>query len=104
MARQGNLLGMDTMYEHALAYGHLASPSDELEYPVWQHQGTPVNVQCKSGLQMACDLDQSAMAAGRMEKPARFWMVGTRSLIHWQSTDMQRLRRVIKSEVWDGVP
>ena len=27
---------------------------------------------CKSGLQMACNLDQSAMAAGRMEKPARF--------------------------------
>ena len=104
MARQGNLLGMDTMYEHALDYGHLASPSDELEYPVWQHQGTHVNVQCKSGLQMACDLDQSAMTAGRMEKPARFWMVGTRSLIHWQSTDMQRLRRVMKSEVWDGVP
>ena len=59
---------MDTMYGHALAYGHLASPSDELEYPVWQHQGTPVNVQCKSGLQMACDLDQSAMVAGRMRK------------------------------------
>ena len=32
----------------------------------------PVDVQCKSGLQMACNLDQSAMAAGRMEKPARF--------------------------------
>ena len=31
----------------------------------------PVDVQCKSGLQMACNLDQSAMAAGRMEG-ARF--------------------------------
>ena len=31
----------------------------------------PVDVQCKSGLQNACNLDQSAMAAGRMEKPAR---------------------------------
>ena len=104
MARQGNLLGMDTICEHAHASGHRASPRDELEYPVWQHQGTPVNVQCKSGLQMTCDLDQSAMAAGRMEKPAWFRMVGTHSLIHWQLTDMQHLRRVMKSEVRDGVP
>ena len=63
----------------------------------------PVDVQGKSGLQMACNLDQSAKAAGRMEKPARFLRVGTRSLIHWQYTDMQRLRRVMKSEVWDAV-
>ena len=26
----------------------------------------PIDVQCKSGLQMVCRLDQSAMAAGRM--------------------------------------
>ena len=32
----------------------------------------PVDVLYKSGLQMVCHLDQSAMAAGRMEKPARF--------------------------------
>ena len=63
----------------------------------------PVDVQCKSGLQMACSLDQSAMAAGRMEKPARFWRVGACSLIPWQSTDMQRLRRGMKAEVWDAV-
>ena len=31
----------------------------------------PVDVQCKSGLQMVCHLDQSAKA-GRIEKPARF--------------------------------
>ena len=52
---------------------------------------------------MACSLDQSAMAAGRMEKPARFWRVGACSLIPWQSTDMQRLRRGMKAEVWDAV-
>ena len=63
----------------------------------------PVDVQCKSGLQMACNLDQSAMAAGRMEKPARFRRVGACSLIPWQSTDMQRLRRGMKVEVWDAV-
>ena len=63
----------------------------------------PVDVQCKSGLQMACNLDQSAMAAGRMEKPARFRRVGACSLIPWQSTDMQRLRRGMKAEVWDAV-
>ena len=40
----------------------------------------PVDVQCKSGLQMACNLDQSAMAAGRMEKPARFRRLGACSL------------------------
>ena len=56
-----------------------------------------------SGLQMACNLDQSAMAAGRMEKPARFRRVGACSLIPWQSTDMQRLRRGMKVEVWDAV-
>ena len=50
-----------------------------------------------SGLQMACNLDQSAMAAGRMEKPARFRRVGACSLIPWQSTDMQRLRRGMKA-------
>ena len=33
------------------------------------------------------------MAAGQTEKPARFWRVGACSLIPWQSTDMQRLRR-----------
>ena len=60
----------------------------------------PVDVQCKSGLQMACNLDQSAMAAGRMEKPARFRRVGACSLIPWQSTDMQRLRLGMKAEVW----
>ena len=43
----------------------------------------PVDVQCKSGLQMACNLDQSAMVAGRMEKPARFRRVGACSLIPW---------------------
>ena len=63
----------------------------------------PVDVQCKSGLQMACNLDQSAMAAGRMEKPARFRRVGTCSLIPWQSTDMQRLHRGMKADVWDAV-
>ena len=63
----------------------------------------PVDVQCKSGLQMACNLDQSAMAAGRMEKPARFRRVGACSLIPWQSTDMQRLRLGMKAEVWDAV-
>ena len=47
----------------------------------------PVDVQCKSGLQNACNLDQSAMAAGRMEKPARFRRVGACSLIPWQSTE-----------------
>ena len=41
----------------------------------------PVDVQSKSGLQMACNLDQNAMAAGRMEKPARFRRVGACSLI-----------------------
>ena len=66
-------------------------------------RSSPVDVQCKSGLQMACSLDQSAMAAGRMEKPARFWRVGACSLIPWQSTDMQRLRRDMKAEVWDAV-
>ena len=60
----------------------------------------PVDVQCKSGLQMTCNLDQSAMAAGRMEKPARFRRVGACSLIPRQSTDMQRLRRGMKVEVW----
>ena len=63
----------------------------------------PVDVQCKSGLQMACNLDQSAMAAGQMEKPARFRRVGACSLIPWQSTDMQRLRRGMKVGVWDAV-
>ena len=63
----------------------------------------PVDVQCKSGLQMACNLDQSAMAAGRMEKSARFWRVGACFLILWQSTDMQRLCRGLKAEVWDAV-
>ena len=43
------------------------------------------------------------MAAGRTEKPARFWRVGACSLIPWQSTDMQRLRRGMKAEVWDAV-
>ena len=57
----------------------------------------PVDVQSKSGLQMACNLDQNAMAAGRMEKPARFRRVGACSLIPWQSTDMQRLRRGMKA-------
>ena len=52
---------------------------------------------------MACNLDQSAMAAGRTEKPARFRRVGACSLIPWQSTDMQRLRRAMKAEVWDAV-
>ena len=61
----------------------------------------PVDVQSKSGLQMACNLDQNAMAAGRMEKPARFRRVGACSLIPWQSTGMQRLRRGMKAEVWD---
>ena len=59
----------------------------------------PVDVHCKSGLQMACNLDQSAMAAGRMEKPAFFRRVGACSLIPWQLTDMQRLRRGMKAEV-----
>ena len=59
--------------------------------------------QCKSGLQMACNLDQSAMAAGRMEKPARFRRLGACSLIPWQSTDMQRLRLGMKAEVWEAV-
>ena len=63
----------------------------------------PVDVQGKSGLQMTCNLDQSAMAAGRMEKPMRFWRVGACSLIPWQSTDMQRLRRGMKAEVWHAV-
>ena len=63
----------------------------------------PVDAQCESGLQMACDLDQSAMAAGRMEKPARFRRVGACSQIPWQSTDMQRLRLGMKSEVWHAV-
>ena len=43
------------------------------------------------------------MAAGQTEKPARFWRVGACSLIPWQSTDMQRLRRGMKVEVWDAV-
>ena len=43
------------------------------------------------------------MAAGRTEKPARFWRVGACSLIPWQSTDMQRLRRGMKAEAWDAV-
>ena len=43
------------------------------------------------------------MAAGRTEKPARFWRVGACSLIPWQSTDMQRLRRGMKAEVWEAV-
>ena len=43
-------------------------------------------------------VDQSAMAAGRTEKPARFWRVGACSMIPWQSTDMQRLRRGMKAE------
>ena len=63
----------------------------------------PVDVQCKSGLQNACNLDQSAMAAGRMEKPARFRRVGACPLIPWQSTDMQRLRQGMEAEVWDAV-
>ena len=63
----------------------------------------PVDAQCESGFQMACDLDQSAMAAGRMEKPARFRRVGACSKIPWQSTDMQRLRLGMKSEVWHAV-
>ena len=46
---------------------------------------------------------RGAMAAGRMEKPARFRRVGACSLIPWQSTDMQRLRRGMKAEVWDAV-
>ena len=45
----------------------------------------------------------SAMAAGRTEKPARFWRVGACFLIPWQSIDMQRLRRGMKAEVWDAV-
>ena len=40
----------------------------------------PVDFQCKSGLQVACNLDQSAMAAGQMEKPARYRRVGACSL------------------------
>ena len=45
------------------------------------------------------------MVGGQTSKPAgiHFWMVGMRSLIHWQSTDMQRLRRVTKSEVLGSV-
>ena len=43
------------------------------------------------------------MAAGQTEKPARFWRVGACSLIPWQSTDMQRLRRGMKAEVWEAV-
>ena len=43
------------------------------------------------------------MVAGRTEKPARFWRVGACSLVPWQSTDMQRLRRGMKAEVWDAV-
>ena len=43
------------------------------------------------------------MAAGRTEKPARFWRVGACSLIPWQSTGMQRLRRGMKAEVWEAV-
>ena len=63
----------------------------------------PVDVQCKSDLQMACNLDQNPMAAGRMEKPARFRRVGACFLIPWQSTDMQHLRLGMKAEVWDAV-
>ena len=70
---------------------------------VWEGRSLPVDFQCKSGLQMACNVDQSAMAAGQMEKPARFRRVGACSLIPWQSTDMQRLRRGMKAEVWDAV-
>ena len=70
---------------------------------VWGRRSLPVDAQCESGLQMACDLDQSAMAAGRMEKPARFRRVGACSQIPWQSTDMQRLRLGMKSEVWHAV-
>ena len=36
-------------------------------------------------------------------KPARFWRMGACSLIPWQSTDMQRLRRGMKAEVWEAV-
>ena len=43
------------------------------------------------------NVDQSAMAAGQMEKPARFRRVGACFLIPWQSTDMQRLRRGMKA-------
>ena len=50
----------------------------------------------------ACNVDQSAMAAGQTEKPARFWRMGGCSLIPWQLTDMQRLRRGMKAEVWGG--
>ena len=50
-----------------------------------------------------CNVDQSATAAGQTEKPARFWRVGACSLIPWQSTDMQRLRRGMKAEVWEAV-
>ena len=64
----------------------------------------PVDVQCKSGLQMACNLDQSAMAAWPEWRNLRgFRRVGACSLIPWQSTDMQRLRRGMKVEVWDAV-
>ena len=73
------------------------------EDQICTERSLPVDVQCKSGLQMACNLDQSAMAAGQMEKPARFRRVGACFLIPWQSTDMQRLRRGMKVEVWDAV-
>ena len=50
-----------------------------------------------------CNVDQSAMAAGRTEKPTWFWRVGACSLIPWQSTDMQRLRQGMKAKAWDAV-
>ena len=50
-----------------------------------------------------CNVDQSAMSVGRTEKPARFRRVGACSLIPWQSTDMQRLRRGMKAEERDAV-
>ena len=87
------------MFSDPLAVVWHAAFASRYESRGMGRRSLPVDVQCKSGLQMACNLDQKAMAAGRMEKPARFRRVGACSLIPWQSTDMQRLRRGMKAEV-----
>ena len=48
----------------------------------------------------ACNVDQSAMAAGQTEKPARFWRVGACSLIPGSRLTCSVCVGGMKAEVW----
>ena len=91
------------MFSDPLAVDWHAAFASRYESRGMGGRSLPVDFQCKSGLQMACNVDQSAMAAGQMEKPARFREGRSVFSDPWQSTDMQRLRRGMKAEVWDAV-